>query len=324
MDSLIGKLESLQFNEYINKNKQNELNSKMNKLINKLHNLDMNKNEIINNITSEINKFIIEIQKSIYWKFKIKNQQKKFEKLKYKQSVERIINILTFYHSKNEIKLNIFDIFKFINDEGINLLNNIKIDYNNIINKNIISNNNIINMKNEFFLIKDFILQNISKCNIKKCIIYKRYSFNNDNNDDDDLLMNDNLKYFIKIMDIIHCFLFHSDECGIIKNKNNIGQWYWLNNDYYNKNDIKWIPYKLKDQKELDYAWLNMKKYALICSNTYQVVFDRVNSIKNKIINPSGWQYNHLHKTNNPRPVIHGIMNKNGLLNGIKCDTLPK
>ena len=313
MDGIIGQLEKFQFDKNANCAMGN--NSKMNDIINKLSHLNMsnsNKNEIVNmvkDINDEINKFIIELQQSLYWRFKIKNETKRFKKIEHRESIDRIVQILTFYHDNHNEE---FSLFEYVNDDD-GEYEHLKKDYENIIEKNIISRDNIITMTKQFDLCRDYILQNLPKCDIKTCGIYSRY---HDEVDEDDDMFDDDIKEFKKKMDLLHCYFFHSDNCGIIIN-NKVekyqhlkfgGQWYW----FFHDAEVKWMPYNRENQRKLNEGWRNNQNEVII--GKYRIKFKRGST------NPCGEQQDYHRKNSWKRAVIYGIADRDGLLNGITCE----
>ena len=320
MDGLINQLQSIQFDA--NAQSAMNSNSKMGELIDKLDNMDMNNIQTqIKSINAEINRFILELQAQIYWKYKIKKSTKQFAKMPHRESMDRIISILTFYHDQYNEEYNLFE---FICDKESNytFLEN---DFKNIITSNVVSIDNIISMKRIFSLYLEYTQQNFPKCEVKTCCIFKRYR---DEQSEDDDMFDDELKAFKKKMDTLHSYLFHPDHCGIIVDKEAMqksqqlmfgGQWFWLFE--FDDLSMKWIPYNTQDQMRLNNAWRNGQNELLVGkSGAYRVKFKRSSDG-----HPFGQQYDVNYRGKNAwrRAVIYGVPGSDGILNGIHCQKNP-
>ncbi len=286
--------------------------------------------QYVHNIYVMIGIFLLNRVVYCIWKFKIKNESKKFSAMPYRSNMDRIIGIMTFYHDNHNEE---FNIFSYVNDSESDY-KYLKDDYDNIISNNIISNNNIITMKKQFGIFVDYISQMFPICSHNKCNIFRRYSDDKHNNEDDDMF-DDKVQHFKQIMDILHCYLFHTEHCGIIiindkmnlnknNNSNNLnyinlkfgGLWYW----FYDDSNCKWIPYNKCDQLKLNMGWRNNNKEVMVgVNNKYKVQFKR----DSNNIDPFGHQYDCKRNDSWRRAVIYGVTDINGMLNGIMCDKNP-
>eukprot|EP01083_Nonionella_stella_P084321 233387_1 len=321
MDGIIGKLQSLQFDEKANA-AINE-SSKMNDIIDTLSHLDMNQSHpkdihrMVKDINREVNQFIIDLQNQLYWKFKIKKESSKFRKMPHQHSIDRISRILTFYDDHHTEE---YSLFQFVNDQESDY-KHLQSDYQHIITDNVVSNDPVIKMKKVFGLYCDYIAQTLPKCgDTEQCLILQRYR---DEDDEDDDIFDDKLSDLKSKMDVMHCYLFHTESCGIAIDTQNEckqlafgGEWYW----FYDDLDIKWIPYKRTDQLKLNNAWRNnVDELVIVLDGRYKVQFKRNSNNSN----PCGWQYDDRKSNGWRRRVIYGTRDRDGLLNGIVCEKQP-
>ena len=159
-------------------------------------------------------------------------------------------------------------------------------------------------------------------CNIKTCPIFKRYHDECDDDEDDDIFDAD-IKYFRKTMDLFHCYLFHSDNCGIIIDQKQYnppkteyqelkfgGQWYW----FFDDGEVKWVPYNRENQMKLNEGWRKNEKEIII--GKYKIKFKRHSAN----LYPYGEQQDYQKRGSWKRAVIYGVADKDGLLNGIPIE----
>ena len=131
----------------------------------------------------------------------------------------------------------------------------------------------------------------------------------------------DKVEWFRKTMDILHCYLLHGDECGVVVTAKGMvsvskledgGKWYQMFDDV---NCIKWIPYGELEQKQLRSAWESGMDHALLMDKQYKVEFKRDPTYPR----PSGYQFACSESKPWKRAVVYGKKDDDGLIGGVMC-----
>lgn len=330
MDGMIEQLQNLEFDP--NANTALNQNRTMNGIIHTLSRMDVSQSNgrdiqnMVSSLNAEINKFILELQNQLYWRFKIRSETKKFQNMPHRDSIDRIVSVLTFYndHHHNEKVL-----IEFINDKDADYCH-LQTDYMNVIGNNMendgTQSNGVILMKNTFGILRDYVAQNLPQCQHETCPILKRYHSVHGQKLDVNLYHSSQpqqrLEWFRRTLQQLHCYLLHSDQCGIViaaKDKVGViklkdgGKWYQMFDDV---NTIKWVPYGEIEQKQLRSAWESGIDHVFLMDRRYKVEFKRDPTYPR----PSGYQFLCSEAKPWKRAVLYGKRDGDGMIGGVPCD----